>query len=259
MSHILIIKEIQYTDKLEELFSKEDNIITTIKTLEDGWKIWAKNLNSENPVDIILIERSRINEVVVKFAARIRRQSNIPILAVSEVEPDVTCTSELDKLTIDFVTSPLSADMIRKRAMKWIKKMGKLQENKEKNIVEQVCRRLDSSRENVAEKVSDKSKFLESRGIKIDTEKNLAWDEGKLLELRANEYKLLKYFMENKNQILVKQQILDALKTKEDKELETNTVAVNIRRLRQKVEKNPSRPTKIKTIRGMGYLWFDDK
>ena len=61
--------------------------------------------------------------------------------------------------------------------------------------------------------------------------------------------------VENKNQILSKEQILSHIWDVEDKYVDDNIVSVNIRRLRVKIEEEPSNPKFIKTIHGMGYLW----
>lgn len=73
--------------------------------------------------------------------------------------------------------------------------------------------------------------------------------------LSKTETKLLKYLMENSMQTLTKEQLLESLWDSSGNFVDDNTIAVNIRRLRQKVEKNPSAPKYIKTVRGVGYIW----
>lgn len=60
--------------------------------------------------------------------------------------------------------------------------------------------------------------------------------------------------MENNKQILTKEQLLTHL-WDNDKYVEENALAVNIKRIRAKVENNPSTPKYIKTVRGVGYVW----
>jgi two-component system, OmpR family, response regulator VicR len=61
--------------------------------------------------------------------------------------------------------------------------------------------------------------------------------------------------MENSCQILTREQLIEALWDIDGNFVDENTVAVNIRRLRQKVEDNPSNPDYIKNIRGIGYTF----
>lgn len=60
-----------------------------------------------------------------------------------------------------------------------------------------------------------------------------------VLELSKIEYKLLLYFLENPGQILSKEQILERIWDKDGKFVDENTVSVNIRRLRRKIEADP--------------------
>ena len=73
--------------------------------------------------------------------------------------------------------------------------------------------------------------------------------------LSKNEGKLLKYLMENSCQIVTKEQLIEALWDIDGNFVDENTIAVNIIRLRQKVEENPSNPEYIKNIRGIGYTF----
>lgn len=73
-----------------------------------------------------------------------------------------------------------------------------------------------------------------------------------------NEWKLLVLFLQHPNQILSKNQILEQLFDSEGDFVDENTIAVNIRRLREKIEKDPSKPEYIKNIRGMGYIWVKE-
>ena len=70
---------------------------------------------------------------------------------------------------------------------------------------------------------------------------------------------MLVLFMENKNQVLSKEQILSYVWDSQGKYVDDNTVSVNIRRLRAKIEINPKNPELIKTVHGMGYIWKEGK
>ncbi len=78
---------------------------------------------------------------------------------------------------------------------------------------------------------------------------------GEYLNLTAKEYKLLAFFMQNPMRILTKNQLLEAIWDIDGNFVDENTLAVNIRRLREKIEDDPSRPAYIKSVRGLGYLF----
>ena len=73
--------------------------------------------------------------------------------------------------------------------------------------------------------------------------------------LTKNEWKMLSLFMQHPKQVLSKNQILENLFDIDGEYVDKNTVAVNIRRLREKIEENPSNPVYLKNIRGLGYVW----
>ena len=79
----------------------------------------------------------------------------------------------------------------------------------------------------------------------------------KEVTLTKNEYKLLKYMMENSKQILTKDQLLECIWECDGQFVYENAVAVNIKRLREKVEDDIKSPTYIKNVRGVGYIWAE--
>ena len=77
----------------------------------------------------------------------------------------------------------------------------------------------------------------------------------RIFPLRKNEWKMLKLFLEHPKQILSKNQILEQLFDLDGEFADENTVAVNIRRLREKIEPDTAHPQYIRNIRGLGYIW----
>ncbi|MDE7310407.1 MAG: response regulator transcription factor [Eubacterium sp.] len=75
------------------------------------------------------------------------------------------------------------------------------------------------------------------------------------VSLSKKEWKLLNLFLEHPKQILTKRQILEHVFDMEGEFVDENTLAVNIRRLREKIEEQPAKPVYIKNIRGLGYVW----
>ena len=94
-----------------------------------------------------------------------------------------------------------------------------------------------------------------SNGFIIDKNISKIWKGEEEISCSAIEYKLLLYLVENKNRILSKQQILAYVWDSQEKYVDENVVAVNIRRLREKIEEDTSKPVYIHNVYGMGYLW----
>ena len=96
---------------------------------------------------------------------------------------------------------------------------------------------------------------LSSNGIKVLLLKGQVFQNGNLLDLTAGEYKLLCLFMQNPGVVLSKEKILEKLWDGDNNYVDDNTLTVYIRRLRMKIEENPSEPQMIVTVRRMGYKW----
>ena len=78
------------------------------------------------------------------------------------------------------------------------------------------------------------------------------------VSLSKNEWRLLGLFLNHPKQILSKRQILEHVFDMEGEFVDENTLAVNIRRRREKIEKEPAKPVYIKNVRGLGYVWDVD-
>lgn len=96
---------------------------------------------------------------------------------------------------------------------------------------------------------------LHSNSIRIQLLKGEVYKNNEQLELTAGEYKLLRLFMENPDMVLSPEQILSRLWDCSENYVDNNALTVYIRRLRTKIEDDPSNPKRIITIRRMGYKW----
>lgn len=78
---------------------------------------------------------------------------------------------------------------------------------------------------------------------------------GKNLELTNAEYRLLCLLIRNVNHIVMREIILSELWDEAGNFVDNNTLSVYVRRLREKVEADPSHPRHLITVRGFGYQW----
>ncbi len=94
--------------------------------------------------------------------------------------------------------------------------------------------------------------------IEIDTAARMVMRQGKTVNLSVREYDLLTYMAEKKGQALAKDKLISDV-WGAFAEVEPSTLTVHIRWLREKLEKDPSNPVFIKTIRGVGYMLWDEE
>lgn len=101
----------------------------------------------------------------------------------------------------------------------------------------------------------DKKDIIISGDIKFDRMGMKAQVSHKELPLTKNEMKMLTMFLLHPKQILSKSQMLQYIFDMDGDFVDENTLAVNIRRLREKIEADPGSPQYIKNVRGIGYIW----
>lgn len=97
--------------------------------------------------------------------------------------------------------------------------------------------------------------LLISGPIHINLVEGKAYLDGEVLDLTGAEYRLLCLFLHHDGQVMTRNTILDALWDGKGSYVDDNTLSVYIRRLREKIEREPSRPEYLLTVRGMGYRW----
>ena len=158
---------------------------------------------------------------------KIRETSQVPILMLTARDMETDEIMGLSQGADDYMTKPFSIAVLKLRLAKL------LDRNMEK----------------------EEAHILRSGDIVLDQDLIKVWKENQEMECSVTEYRILKYFLENKNQVLTQNQILEAVWDLDGKFVNPNTIQVNIGRLRKKIEKDPSSPRYIKTIRGIGYIW----
>lgn len=89
--------------------------------------------------------------------------------------------------------------------------------------------------------------------MNIYTDRGVVVKDGKEVLLSALEYRLLLVFVNNRGNVMSRNRLLEEIWDVAGDFVNDNTLTVYIKRLREKIEENPSDPQIIKTIRGLGY------
>lgn len=178
----------------------------------------------EEPFDIAVIDINLPDGSGLDVCKNLRERSlstHILILTANDTEMDVITGYELG--TDDYVTKPFSLSVL-------LSKIGAVQ------------RRLGTM----------------PKTLMLDAARQAVTVHGKTVELTRNEWRLLRKLSENAGQIVTKEQLLEAIWDIDSDFVNENTLAVNIRRLREKIENDPSMPSVIENIRGVGYRFIGD-
>ena len=191
----------------------------------------AENLWLNGKYDLIVLDVSLPDGSGYELCKKIRKISKVPIMFLTAADEETDITMGLDIGGDDYITKPFKLAVFLSR-------------------INALLRRSDNFNQTDTE--------LSSNDIKIQLLKREAYKKGEMLELTASEYKLLCMFMENPNIVLSAEQILSKLWDCDENYIDNNTLTVYIRRLRTKIEDEPSKPRKIVTVRRMGYKWYTE-
>ena len=194
----------------------------------------AKNIFNNNKIDLIITDIGLPDGSGFDFCEEIRKTSNVYIIMLTALDEEFNAVMGYEIGADDYVTKPFSLAILVSKVKAFMKRAGNDEKEKtSENIL---------ISEDIEFDYGDYTLILNRE----DTEK---------VQLTKTEGKLLKLLMENAMNIIQKEQILDILWDMDGNFVDDNTVAVYMRRLRKKVEKDPSEPVFIKNIRGIGYKW----
>ena len=194
----------------------------------------AKNIFDNNKIDLIITDIGLPDGSGFDFCEEIRKISNVYIIMLTALDEEFNAVMGYEIGADDYVTKPFSLAILVSKVKAFMKRAGN---NEKEKISENIL-----ISEDIEFDYGDYTLILNRE----NTEK---------VQLTKTEGKLLKLLMENAMNIIQKEQILDILWDMDGNFVDDNTVAVYMRRLRKKVEKDPSEPVFIKNIRGIGYKW----
>ena len=196
---------------------------------EDGRE--GLRLAGEGGFDLVLLDvmLPKLDGIVV--CQRIRETSNVPIIMLTAKGEDMDKILGLEYGADDYMTKPFNILEVKARI---------------KSILRRATPAV-SPEENKVIKVRDLSVNSVNRSVNLD---------GKDIRLTAKEFDLLSLFINNRGRVFSREEMLDAV-WKNDYAGDERTVDVHIRRLREKVERNPTQPEFIFTKWGVGYYFTD--
>lgn len=193
----------------------------TAENQKKGWEFFSR----KQP-DAVVLDLNLPDGDGIEFCRRIRTKSDVPVIMLTARDLEIDEIMGLESGADDYITKPFSVSILKIRLEKALKKY---------------THRLEDGMQEPE---------LISGAVRLNPNHARAYLHDQELELSLTEYRLLQYFMENKNQVLLKEQILQQIWDNDSNFVEENTLSVNISRLRRKIG-----DSYIRTIYGMGYLW----
>ena len=225
MSRILIIEDEVSIAELEKDYLELSGFEVEIKKRGDEGLQYAL----EEEIDLMVLDLMLPEMDGFEICRRVREKKNIPILMISAKKDDIDKIRGLGMGADDYMTKPFSPSEMVARVKAHLARYERLVNSsvKENNIVE-------------------------IRGIKIDKTARRVWVNGEEKNFTTKEFDLLTFLAENPNHVYSKEELFREI-WEMDSVGDIATVTVHIKKIREKIEFNTSKPQYIETIWGVGY------
>lgn len=184
----------------------------------------------ENTADLILLDINLQEESGFELCKKLREDIDVPILFISARTSDDDVLIALNIGGDDYIKKPYTLSVLLAK-------------------VKAVLKRYTNS------SVKKDSKRYENEDLVVDYDSGKVYVRREEVLFKAMEYKLLVYLIKNKSKIIPKEELFE--KVWEDTITTDGTLNVHIRHLREKIEKDPNNPLRIKTVWGRGYVYED--
>ena len=222
MTRVLIVEdEESFADPLAYLLRKEGFEASVAGTgaaaLEDFERHGA---------DIVLLDLMLPGMSGTDVCKALRQRTSVPVIMVTARDAEIDKVVGLELGADDYVTKPYSARELIARIRAVLRRGGESEE-----LLPQV---------------------LEAGPVRMDVERHVVTVDGGEVSLPLKEFDLLEYLLRNVGRVLTRGQLIDRV-WGADYVGDTKTLDVHVKRLRSKIEPDPSAPQHLVTVRGLGY------
>lgn len=221
--HILFIEDdLAVSEMVKQYLERENYQVSLAGDGQEGLSLFQKG-----NFDLVLLDimMPKLNGIEVLKA--IRSGSMVPVLITSAKDSDVEKALGLELGADDYISKPFSLLELSARIKASLRRAGHSAVTESPSVIH--CHEL----------ILDTANFWVSKN-------------GQNLNLTAKEFEILQLFLKNPKRVFTKEQIYNLI-WNDAYYGDENVINVHIRRLREKVEDNPSEPKYIKTIWGIGY------
>ncbi len=226
MQRILIVEDDEAIAQLEKDYLEVNNYEVTV---EDNGGVGLKRA-IEGDYDLFILDLMLPEVDGFEVCKRIREVKNTPILLVSAKKDDIDKIRGLGMGADDYITKPFSPGELVARVKAHMSRFERL----------------------VGSNSPGKKNIIEIRGLRIDEDSRIVSVHGEDVQLSSKEFDLLLFLVQNPNRVISKEELFQAI-WGQDSFGDAKTVTVHIKKVREKIELDSSKPQYIETIWGIGY------
>ncbi|NGM80891.1 response regulator transcription factor [Paenibacillus sp. 7124] len=227
MTTILIVEDDRLLlEGLVYLLEKEQYEVLAARSYQEG----ADYLQSRN-IHLALLDIRLPGGSGTELCREIRRSSDLPVifLTANDTEPEIVAGFDLG--ADDYIAKPFSMEVLLRRVRAVLKRAGDDEARLEHSFI--------------------------YKDLKVNFNKMTVFKNEEELKLTTTEYRLLEALAQNSGQVMTREMLLNRLWDQSGNFVDENTLSVNIKRLRDKLEDDPKNCRYIKTVFGIGYTWGD--
>ncbi|GGO02948.1 response regulator transcription factor [Microbispora bryophytorum] len=222
MTRVLVVEdEESFSDALSYMLRKEGYEVAVATTGPD-----ALDAFDRNGADLVLLDLMLPGLPGTEVCRSLRQRSKVPVIMLTAKDSEIDKVVGLELGADDYVTKPFSSRELVARIRAVLRRQGDIEEME--------------------------SAVLAGGPVRMDVDRHIVAVRGQQVQLPLKEFELLEVLLRNAGRVLTRGQLIDRV-WGADYVGDTKTLDVHVKRLRAKVEADPSNPRCILTVRGLGY------
>ena len=223
MTRVLVVEdEESFSDALGYMLRKEGFEVAIASTGPDGVAEFDRN-----GADVVLLDLMLPGLSGLEVCRQLRQRSDVPVIMLTAKDAEVDKVVGLEIGADDYVTKPFSARELVARIRAVLRRHG-------------------------AEADEPPTSVLQGGRVRMDVDRHVVSVDGDPITMPLKEFELLELFLRNVGRVLTRGQLIDRV-WGADYVGDTKTLDVHVKRLRAKIEPDPSKPRHLLTVRGLGY------
>ena len=222
MTRVLVVEdEESFSEALSFMLRREGFEVAIAETGPDALTEFERS-----GADLVLLDLMLPGLSGTEVCRSLRARSSVPIIMLTARDSEIDKVVGLEIGADDYVTKPFSSRELVARIRAVLRRRGE-----EEDLVPAV---------------------LEAGAIRMDVERHTVTVDGLAVAFPLKEFELLEMLLRNAGRVLTRGQLIDRV-WGADYVGDTKTLDVHVKRLRAKVEPDPAAPTRLVTVRGLGY------
>lgn len=222
MTRVLVVEdEESYSDALSYMLRKEGFEVAVAPTGNVALETFDRT-----GADLVLLDLMLPGLSGTEVCRTLRQKSNVPVIMLTAKDSEIDKVVGLELGADDYVTKPFSSRELVARIRAVLRRRG--------------------------EEEAPLPAALEAGPVRMDVERHVVTVRGEDVQLPLKEFELLEVLLRNAGRVLTRMQLIDRV-WGADYVGDTKTLDVHVKRLRTKIEGDPSHPRYIVTVRGLGY------